>query len=232
MSRWVYFRRLTRAEVREETRPCTSDGRQEVGSRWKHGHVPQTADKKWCQGENTAMYFGRQTRSSVKVETQPCTPGNGHVLQAMDMYIRRQTRGGVRIETQPCTPLLDGREQGQDRNSHVLQTTDERWGQDGNTATYFRRQTRAGVRMETRPCTSDDRREVVSEWKLSHIGQTTEESWGQGGNSHMLNARQTARLLKATLCEHVFSTLGVMFVSRGVRKTPDISDVVCCAPTG
>ena len=101
------------------------------------GHVYQTTDERWGQNRNTAMYsVARQTRTGTELR-QPCTrvdrrevgPGwkHSHVPQATD-------EAGVRVKTQPCTSVLDRQEQGQDGNSHVLQTTDERWGHGGNTA--------------------------------------------------------------------------------------------------
>ena len=183
----MYLRRQTRGGVKVGTRPCTSDGRQEVVSRWEHGHVPQTA-----------------TRGGVKVETQPCISGDGHVLHTTDerwgqnrntaMYsVARQTRTGTGLK-QPCTSD-NRREVGSGwKHNHVLQATGEKWGQGENTAMYFRRQTRAGVRMETQPYTSDDRRELGSGWKHSHNLQTTDERWGQNKNTAMYSDVRQRRI--------------------------------------
>ena len=149
----MYSRRQARSGVRMGIQPSSPALERRELEQDGNRRVRQTRDESWGQHINTATYFKRQTKAGVKMETA--------------MYFRRQTRGGVRMETQPCTSddrrevgsgwkhshVLQTTDErwGQDRNSHVLQTTDESWGQDGNSAIYVRQQRRAGVRVETQP---------------------------------------------------------------------------------
>ena len=95
------------------------------------------------------------------------------------------------MKTQPCTPVLDRQEQGQDRNSHVLQTTDERWGHGGNTTMYSRRQARSVVRMGIKPSSPALERRALEQDGNSRVRQTREESWVQAINTASYFKRQT-----------------------------------------